>query len=288
VPPLPPYVLTQPEWAARPRRWRPVAEASGAAAENAPAVPAIVLALAGGHPIRLVWTNQLGGMTFELGHGPGRRFVKWSPRAAAIDLEGEAARMKWAAPFTPVPRVLDQGSDAAGSWLVTAALPGANAVSGRWRADPARAVAALGRGLRSLHDALPVDACPFSWAAEGRLAGLRSGVRNPGEWDEAHRRLSVPQALDLLAQPPAVDRLVVCHGDACAPNTLIDDAGRWSGHVDLGSLGVADRWADLAVATWSTCWNYGPGWEAALLAAYGIEPDPERTRYYRLLWDLEP
>jgi aminoglycoside phosphotransferase len=36
---------------------------------------------------------------------------------------------------------------------------------------------------------------------------------------------------------------VVCHGDACAPNTLIAAEGRWSGHVDLGMLGTADRWA---------------------------------------------
>ena len=85
--------------------------------------------------------------------------------------------------------------------------------------------------------------------------------------------------------PPA-DKLVVCHGDACAPNTLITDDGRWSGHVDLGDLGVADRWADLAIATWSTGWNYGPGWEQVLLDAYGIKPDEERTSYYRLLWEL--
>ena len=51
---------------------------------------------------------------------------------------------------------------------------------------------------------------------------------------------------------------------------------------------MADRWADLAVATWSTTWNYGPGWETPLLEAYGVAPDPERTRYYRLLWDLGP
>jgi len=24
------------------------------------------------------------------------------------------------------------------------------------------------------------------------------------------------------------------------------------------------------------------------LAAYGVDPDPERTSYYRLLWDLGP
>ncbi|MCP5026589.1 MAG: aminoglycoside 3'-phosphotransferase, partial [Actinomycetia bacterium] len=60
------------------------------------------------------------------------------------------------------------------------------------------------------------------------------------------------------------------------------------GHVDLGSLGVADRWADLAIATWSTVWNYGPGWEDVLLEAYGIDSDPRRTEYYRLLWGLGP
>ncbi len=80
-----------------------------------------------------------------------------------------------------------------------------------------------------------------------------------------------------------------CRSEAtCAPNTLLTDDGRWSGHVDLGSLGVADRWADLAVATWSTEWNYAPGWQEFLLEAYGTEPDPERISYYRLLWDLGP
>jgi kanamycin kinase len=63
-------------------------------------------------------------------------------------------------------------------------------------------------------------------------------------------------ALGLLGTPPPIDKLVVCHGDACAPNTLLDDDGRWSAHVDLGVLGTADRWADLAVATWSTTWNF--------------------------------
>jgi kanamycin kinase len=68
----------------------------------------------------------------------------------------------------------------------------------------------------------------------------------------------------------------------------LDHTGAWSGHVDFGALGVADRWADLAVATWSVNWNYGRGWEELLLATYGVDPDPVRTAYYRLLWDLGP
>jgi len=92
----------------------------------------------------------------------------------------------------------------------------------------------------------------------------------------------VARALEAAAGIPPDDERVVCHGDTCAPNTLLGPDGRWTGRVDLGLLGVADRWADLAVATW----NYGPGWEGLLLDAYGIKPDPDRTRYYRLLWDL--
>jgi kanamycin kinase len=254
-------------------------------------VPAAVRVVAAGRVLRQVWDNEVGGRTFEVGQGASRCFIKWAPAGSPLDLAAEADRMHWARPFHPVPEPLDQGSDAAGSWLVTAALPGDSAVSARWLADPATAVAALGEGLRALHEALPAAGCPFSWAAEDRVADARQQaaagrLRPSADWHETHQPLSVSAALDLAAAIPPIDRLVVCHGDACAPNTLLSPDGRWSGHVDLGLLGTADRWADLAVATWSTEWNYGPGWERRLLDAYGVRPDTDRTRYYRLLWDL--
>jgi kanamycin kinase len=255
-------------------------------------VPAALEALAGGRPLRAVWRNELGGLTFEIGTGADRRFVKWAPAGSALDLDGEAARLAWARAFTPVPAPVELGADEAGSWLVTAALRGESAVSARWRADPATAVRAIGSGLRALHEVLPLEDCPFSWSVEDRLADIRLGAAagrlDPATWHEDHRGLQLQHALGLLATPPPIDKLVVCHGDACAPNTLLDDDGRWSAHVDLGALGTADRWADLAVATWSTTWNYRPGWEDALLDAYGIDPDAHRMRSYRLLWDLGP
>ena len=65
----------------------------------------------------------------------------------------------------------------------------------------------------------------------------------------------------------------------------VDDDGRFSGYVDLGGLGVADRWADLAPALMSLGWNYGPGWQPAFLDAYGIEPDESKRAFYAALWD---
>ena len=61
---------------------------------------------------------------------------------------------------------------------------------------------------------------------------------------------------------------------------------RHFGYVDLGELGVADRWWDVAVGAWSAGWNFGQEHEARFYEGYGIEPDPERIRFYRLLYDV--
>lgn len=251
--------------------------------------PPVVTALAGSDAVRAVWRNEIGGLTFELTGSTGRRFVKWLPAGAPADLTAEAVRLRWAARLTPVPRVLEHGSDDDGSWLVTAALDGTSAVDPRWRDRPEVATRGLGEGLRALHDRLQVEACPFTWDVRDRLTRALTGGRDdPATWHPDHAGVTVADAAARLADVPDPDGLVVCHGDPCVPNTLLDDEGRWTAHVDLGTLGVADRWADLAVATWSTQWNYGPGFEQPLLDAYGIDPDPVRTAYYRLLWDLTP
>jgi kanamycin kinase len=232
-----------------------------------PPTPAIVGELADGRPVRAVWVNEDGGVTFRLGSGRSAvEFVKVA-NAPGTDFATEAARLRWAARHVVVPRVLGCGVDVDRAWLHTRGLPGLSAVHPRWLAAPDVAVRAVGTGLRELHDGLPTRPCPFDWSATGRLAALAGAAR-----------LRVGEA-------PPVDRLVVCHGDACAPNTLIDDDGRCCGHVDLGELGVADRWADLAVATLSLGWNYpGRNWEPEFFTAYGVEPDPARIGYYRRLW----
>jgi kanamycin kinase len=245
--------------------------------------------IAGQDRVRPVWRTELGGLTFEITGPQSRRFVKWAPAGSGLDLAPEVPRLRWAASFTAVPQVLDTGTDETGTWLLTAGLPGDSAVAARWLAEPRTAATAIGCGLRALHDRLPVADCPFSWSAEQRLALVReASQQDPAQWHDDHPDLPPREALARLADQPTVNRLVVCHGDACAPNTLLHDDGTWSGHVDLGSLGAADRWADLAVATWSLDWNYGPGWQPVLLEAYGVEPDPLRIEYYRLLWDLTP
>ena len=70
---------------------------------------------------------------------------------------------------------------------------------------------------------------------------------DPAGFHEQHAHLVPATALaELEATAPAAEDLVVCHGDDCPPNMLLQ-AGRVTGYVDLGELGAADRWWDVAV-----------------------------------------
>ena len=207
----------------RTRACRPAAPSGSASPQGdqhkqAVTAPAGVASVAAGRPLRLVWTNEAGGLTFEAGTGASRCFIKWAPAGSHLDLAAEADRMEWAGQFHPVPKPLSRGADAAGSWLVTAALDGENAVSRRRKADPATAVTAIGAGLRTQHPAYrgrPLVRARRPGPARNRRPAGRSGRRHLEHEMELRPRL-----------------------------------------------------------------------EQLLLDAYGIAPDPERARYYRLLWDL--
>jgi kanamycin kinase len=230
--------------------------------------------------------------TWRLDRGCARvRFLKVARAGAYPGLAAEAARTRWAGVHgLPVPEVIATGSDGTVDWLVTAGisgLPGTDPSLG----DVRKVVVALADGLRRLHDTAPVTECPFDFRLVAAMAHARrrvaAGLVDPGEdFDEDHRHLDPQGALDQLERlRPDGEDLVVCHGDYCPPNALIAD-GRVTAYVDLGELGVADRWWDLAVATRAVTWNYGPGLESLFLAAYGAPPDPQRQAFYRLLYDV--
>lgn len=205
------------------------------------------------HVAELVWRNEAGGITARLVADDTKDlYAKWSPD----DLEPEAERLSWLSSRHPSPRMFDYEETDDGWLIVTGALVGSNAVSSRWKADPERAAFAIGEGYARLHSLDPAD-CPFG-------------------------------APDWVGVQDDIDVLVVAHGDPCAPNTILTDEGHFAGHVDMGDLGVADRWADLAIASWSLEWNFGPGREDAFWRGYGEAPDPERIRRYRTLWGEAP
>jgi kanamycin kinase len=226
--------------------------------------PALVLDLAAGRSLEPVWVNQIGGVTWAI--DGGTEYLKYGPPHSEFDPDAEFERLRWVGAFVTAPRPIDHGVEVDGSlWSRTVGIPATSAVLARWRDHPEVVVPELGRALRRFHDLVPLDGCRWEYSVDVRLAPTS------------------------VVPPPVADRpeldAVVCHGDACNPNFLLDAAGRCVGYVDLGMLGVGDRWADLAPALLSLGWNYGAGWEQAFLEGYGIEQDAAKQEFYTWVWN---
>lgn len=248
------------------------------------AIPEGLSELVAGARVELAWSWEDFATVWSL---DGERYLKLRRTPYVYSFADEAARLRWARGRLPVPAVIDHGLEGEVEWLLLEALPGTDAT--KLKEDPEWIVPIFARGLRDFH-AVPADDCPFDFRIDAALDHVRRRVAtddiDPTGMHTEHQHLSPAEALAHLeaTRPPRED-VVVCHGDYCFPNVLVED-GRVTGYLDLGELGLADRWWDLAIGSWTCTWNVGPGYEDLFLSSYGIEPDADRIAWYRLLYDL--
>ncbi|WP_276310663.1 APH(3') family aminoglycoside O-phosphotransferase [Caulobacter flavus] len=231
-----------------------------------------------------------GGATVLRLAAPGRPtlFLKSGRDAVAPDIRAEAQRLAWLAGRAPVPVVLALAEQDGEVRMLTTAAPGVSAYD--WleeaHSESAMALAAeLGRMLAMLH-ALPIADCPFDAApalrVEEAARRLAAGLVDADDFDD-ERAGADPE--DLLAQlrasVPTAPDLVVAHGDCTLDNILVE-GGRPTGFIDVGRLGVADRWQDLALMRRSLS-EFEDGLADLFLAAYGAPQDQAREGFHLLL-----
>jgi len=228
----------------------------------------------------------------------GTRFAKIVDAPGIATLAEERDRVLWLAERPmPVlgPALLAWRERDSGACMVTSAVPGIGA-DRLSPADLLRAWAGIGRAIRRIHD-IPVAACPFrDHDLLARMALARDvitrGAVNPDFLPPGDRGRDPATILaglerglpEVLARE--ADDLVVCHGDPCLPNIMVDPGTlAVTGFIDLGRLGMADRHADLALLTA----NARETWpdeataraaDAALMEAYGMPFDPDRLAFY--------
>jgi len=211
-------------------------------------------------------------------------------RKYAPDSACEAAKLTWLAEHgIPAPEVLDAGD----GWFETREVPGRSAAEPWPERRHAAVVDALADLARALH-ALPVEQCPFNRRLAVTVplarAAAQEGRIELDELDECRAGWNERRLLaELDRTMPGEEDLVVTHGDLCLPNIMLDpESVRVTGVLDVGTLGVADRYVDLAIATRSLLDDelnpqYTHQASGRFLKRYGVAPEHTKIEFYRLL-----
>ncbi|KAA6215329.1 aminoglycoside 3'-phosphotransferase [Streptomyces albofaciens JCM 4342] len=254
-----------------------------------------------GHEWVAVNDGASGADVFRLRGGTRELFVKVAAAdvsaASGLSVPAEAERLVWLAEEgIPVPRVVESGGDGEVTWLVTEAVPGRPAAA-RWprqqRQDVAVALAGLARSLHGLDR----ERCPFDRSLAVTVPqaarAVAEGSVDLTDLDEERAGWSGERLLaELERTRPATEDLVVCHGDLCPDNVLLDPRTcEVTGLIDVGRAGLADRHCDLALTLRELAHEedpwFGPECVAAFLREYGRGREEavseDRLAFYRLL-----
>lgn len=212
-------------------------------------------------------------------------FLKEADASNAGELKAEHERLTWLEGRFPAPAILGFKSAGPRALLLTRALPGSNAqetARKHWSA----VVDGLAAALHRLHS-LPLAGCPFyrtlATMIENARERLLAGLVDETDFDGENQGLSARELFSRLEQDqPAFEDLVITHGDASLANAVFDN-GYFSGLVDWGRCGIADRYQDLAIASRSIRSHYGPEYVPRFFEVYGLpEADEVKLSYYRL------
>jgi streptomycin 3"-kinase len=226
----------------------------------------------------------------------GAAYAKIASGKAAALLEGERDRVAWLAAFRiGSPVVYDWIAAEQEACLVLSAIPGVPA-SELGVPDLKKAWPSIVRQLKALHE-LPVQACPF----ERSLASMFDRAADVVARDAVNPDFLAPEDLNVpssellaalrteLPERLAEERgdLVICHGDACLPNFMVDpETHRCTGIIDLGRLGTADRYVDFSLLLGNAreSWTAPGDAQAARTSLFDIHgiavPDEGRLAFY--------
>lgn len=211
------------------------------------------------------------------------------------------ATMQWLGQRLNVPKVLAHEILDGCSFLLMSRIPGKMSCDSDYLAQPEVVVRELAQGLKLLWQTDPTG-CPRDFTLEVLLEEAAYRVENglvdldnvePDTFGEKGFR--DPQALlQWLKENRPSSVPVLAHGDYCLPNVFLEN-GKLSGFIDIGDMGIGEKWRDIAL-----CWrslkhnfdgSYGgpvyPDFDPdVLFDALGIEPDPQQLHYHLLLDEL--
>ena len=214
-------------------------------------------------------------------------------------LEGIAA-MGWSEGKIPVPKILCHQVEDGISYLLMEKMEGVMSCDESLLEQPEVLTHALADGMRLLWQT-DTSGCPRNRTLPCLLEEARYNIDNgrvdldnvdPETFGENGFR-DPDDLLNWLVNHPIPSEPVLSHGDYCLPNIFVKN-GHFRGFIDVGDLGIGEKWRDIALCYRSLRDNWGGAYGGKVydfdpklfFEALEIEPDWEKIRYHLLLDEL--
>ena len=215
-------------------------------------------------------------------------YLKQGRGTVADDITDEMIRLNWLKAYLPLPAIKHFTRTGDEALLLTTAIPGKTAFQmlEEYPAAQNSIVDALAVFLQRLHQ-IPVSHCPFNSDHLFRLAlaqtRMNSGLVDADDFDDERKGWSVEHVWnEMQSLLPFSPDSVVTHGDFSLDNLIISQ-GEVVGCIDVGRVGIADRYQDLAII-WNCLGDFSPSLQNRLFHTYGIAtPDLKKLQFHLML-----
>lgn len=209
--------------------------------------------------------------------------------------------MHWLEGKLPVPKVICYERDSEYQYILMSKVPGRMSCDEYYLEHPQELLLLLSEAMKMLWS-IDISDCPRNRDIDGELREARYRVENhlvdldnvePTTFGEGGFK-DPEELLEWLENNRPDYEPILSHGDFCLPNIFIED-GRISGFIDLGDMGIGDRWRDIALCYRSLKYNFDgtfggkvyPEFSPELLFdVLGVSPNPEKLKFYLLLDEL--
>ncbi len=219
------------------------------------------------------------------------------------ETDNEAAMAEWLAGHIPVPKLLAYCVEGEKAYTLMSRVPGKMLCDEEYLMQAEVLLDIVAESLQMLWR-VDINGGPAQGSLlEERLRKARYNVEHhlvdmenvEPETFGAGGFTNPKELLNWLENNKPQEKLVLTHGDFCLPNIFAME-DKVNGFIDLGKMGPADPWQDIAIVLRSLKHNLGGyhhGGKAfcefraeQLLSRLGIEMDEKKMRYYTLLDEL--
>lgn len=218
------------------------------------------------------------------------------------ETENEVSVCDWLGGRLPVPRILEYIVRGNKAYCLMTRIKGKMLCDEEYMMDPDRLTELAVQALEMLWS-VDIRDCPCDNSLDVKLRMARQNVENnlvdvenvePETFGEDGFGSPV-ELLCWLEEHRPEETLAFSHGDFCLPNIMVE-GDTITGFIDLGKMGTADLWDDVAICDRSMRHNFAGIFEGAkayegyssekFFERLGIKENREKCDYYVLLDEL--